>query len=169
MGFDPATMALAGGIAQGAAGFMGGQNQAEAARRNAAINRQYAAMARQKTINDILMIRAEERRQKVKQGLANDYILGRFLSKIGGVSGVAMTGSTMDAMAGQVEMAWNKMQMITAQSLAQQTGAQNLGDREVYKYTIGAQQYDYSAETAEQGAWLKLATGGIGGITGALS
>ena len=161
MGFSPGTMALGLGVAHGISGFMGGQSQADAARTNAAINRQWAIFAKNKSLNDILRIQAEEKRQKVKQNLANNSILGRFQASIGGASGVTMEGSTMDAMSGQVEMAWNKMQNITAQSLVQQAGAENLGNQQAWKYTVGAGQYEQQAGAAESASWMALGTGAL--------
>jgi len=168
MAFNPATMALAGGVAQGIMGFAGGMSKSKAASQNAAINRQWAIYAKDRSINEILTIQAQEKREKAKQDITNRHFLGQFMAKIGGASGVAMSGSTADAMAGQAEMAWNKMQNITADSLLQQAGAENLGNQEVYKYTVAAQQYDHAASAAKSAAWMGLAVGGIAGVAGAL-
>jgi hypothetical protein len=168
MGFDPGTMALLSGVSTGFAGFMGGQSQSEAAQQNAAINRQYAILAKERSVNDILTIRAEEVRQKARQSRTNEAVLGNAIAVISGASGVSMEGSTADAMSNLVEIAWSKLQEIGAQSLKQQTTALNRGNAEVYKYTTNAMTYDQQASAAESASWMSLATGVVGGVAGAL-
>ena len=169
MGFDPASMALISGVGQGIMGYMGGMSASDTARQNALINRQWAVYTKDKTVNEILSIRAEEKRAKFRQELMNNQGIGSFVATLAGASGASMQGSAMDALASTVDMAFSKISQIGQQSQDLQASAQNKGNETVWKYETQAQQYDHESDQLATGAMFSLVGGVFSGFTGASS
>tara|TARA_R100001082_G_scaffold1645_1_gene1483 strand:- start:3244 stop:3846 length:603 start_codon:yes stop_codon:yes gene_type:complete len=167
MGFDPASMMFMAGAAQGVGGFMGGQSKAAGARANADVSRQWAAYSKKKSLMEIARIQAEEERQTYMQKMVNNAVFGNFFAKVGGTSGTAVTGSTLDASANQVAMGVAKIMDIKSDSLLQQARATNIGNEEQWKYLSRAQMQDFEADQHETQSYFALATGIGKGVLGA--
>lgn len=158
MGFDPASMALMMGVAQGVMGHQQGKAAASAARQNQQAALLMAEREEQVKRQNLLNIQAQEKDAIKQQEYANEEVMGAATAAVG-ATGVQTTGTMLDLLAEEVILGANKNAVIRSQSLRQQTQASNAGNLAVYQNEYKAYTYGVEAREAKRKGTMALLMG----------
>tara|TARA_R110000824_G_scaffold71733_2_gene183535 strand:+ start:4900 stop:5568 length:669 start_codon:yes stop_codon:yes gene_type:complete len=153
------------GLAQGAMAYQQGQEQKKAALINADNARKMQEYEKQVRDSNVASVQAASKAQQEQQDISNQMGLGRATAAMG-ASGVQITGTFMDVLGQEVMLGANKVAMIRAQGLRQETGARNAGDLAVYRQDYAEYQYSQQARAASRSATMGLIMGAVSGAAG---
>ena len=131
------------GLAQGAMAYQQGQEQKKAALINADNARKMQEYEKQVRDSNVASVQAASKAQQEQQDISNQMGLGR-----------------------EVMLGANKVAMIRAQGLRQETGARNAGDLAVYRQDYAEYQYSQQARAASRSATMGLIMGAVSGAAG---